>query len=69
MKLLRYWIVEGVSWAGKPVKRNGRRVTCGHKHLTADNARACLRDVRQDRPGNCQSYAVAEIVLRPEKRA
>jgi hypothetical protein len=59
----RYFQVTGCSWAGKTTRRDGKAVTCGHKHRSRKTAEPCERRMRETRPGNCQDYRAQEIVV------
>lgn len=56
-----FWIAQGVSWKGRMVKRDGKIVTCGHKHKTEKAAQVCVKAMRLEKPGKCQQYRTAEI--------
>jgi len=54
----------GCSWQGNLTKRDGKLVTCGHKHLSHETAKKCLRRMRRSRPGNCQNYITQKVIWR-----
>lgn len=62
VKVVRYLEVHGESRRGVTTKRNGKVVSCGHRHRTQAAAKKCEARMRLDRPGNCQTYRVASIV-------
>lgn len=55
---LDYWQVEGQSRMGKAMKRDGKRVVCGHKHRSKKACLSCLKRLRKERPGKCQMYNI-----------
>jgi hypothetical protein len=61
VKTIRYFVACGESWGGILTKRDGRTVTCGHRHRTEKTAERCAARMRKTRPGNCQTYRVSEI--------
>lgn len=63
IKPKHYWEVVGCSWAGRTTKREGKRITCGHKHKSYETAKPCVAKMRKARPGNCQTYQAIEIVF------
>jgi hypothetical protein len=56
-----YWAAVGCSWRGNRTKRDGKSVTCGHKHRSRTACEACLKLLRAERPGNCQDYRIENI--------
>lgn len=56
-----YWEVRGQSWAGRPTKRDGKRVNCGHKHKSEEACQKCLKRMKKEKPGNCQVYRVEHV--------
>jgi len=61
---MRYFLARGCSWAGNITRRDGKSVSCSHKHKTRAAASRCAKSMRLKRPGNCQDYRAFEIVLR-----
>ena len=60
-KKFDYWQVCGISWRGNYIKRDGKRVTCGHEHKTAEACEKCLKKMKAERPGKCPTYRVQHI--------
>ena len=59
------YIAMGCSWQGNLTRRDGKLVTCGHRHKTSANAERCHNRMRKEKPSKCQSYRVFKINLRP----
>jgi hypothetical protein len=64
-----FWEVVGCSWAGKTTKRNGKAVTCGHRHKTQSATKPCVAKMRKSKPGNCQDYRAVEVVYKKADRS
>jgi hypothetical protein len=60
-KSFDYWEVQGVSWWGNVTKRNGKRITCGHKHNSFENCAKCVKKMKAERPGKCQTYRATNV--------
>jgi hypothetical protein len=60
-KSLDYWEVQGMSWAGNPTKRDGKRINCGHKHESQKACAQCVINMRKERPGKCQVYRAVRV--------
>lgn len=60
-KSFSYWQVCGLSWKGNYIKRDGKRVTCGHEHKSAEACNKCLAKMKKEKPGNCPTYRVQHI--------
>lgn len=56
-----FWLAQGQSWKGNAVKRDGKRVECGHEHRTEMAAIKCAIKMWRHKPGNCQRYGVVQI--------
>jgi hypothetical protein len=56
-----YWQVEGQSWRGNPIKRDGKRVNCGHEHKSEEACNKCLRRMKKEKPGKCHQYTIRNI--------
>ena len=41
-KKFDYWQACGLSWKGNYIKRDGKRVTCGHQHKSKEACERCL---------------------------
>ena len=67
-KVVTFFVAMGKSWKGRTTKRDGKAVMCPHKHKTSAAAEMCARKMRQSRPGNCQTYRVAQIEMLCIKR-
>lgn len=63
MPCRRFYAVFGQSWKGRTTKRNGKTVECGHKHKRREAAEKCAKRMRLSRPGKCQDYQVASLVM------
>jgi hypothetical protein len=53
-----YWVVAGTSRWGRLIRRDGKFVSCGHKHRTKAAALRCLPKTTRLQPGNCARYEV-----------
>lgn len=62
-KVLTRFQVFGESRRGRMARREGKPVTCGHLHLTKDEAAPCLEELRKNRLGNCQRYSISQVKL------
>ena len=65
-----YWEAVGCSWRGNQTKRDGKRVSCGHKHRSEQAAEKCVQKMKKTRPGNCQTYRANHyyLVMRRKKK-
>ena len=56
----------GDFWQACGMSRDGKHITCGHKHRTeaaADKCDKCVFQMKKARPGNCQTYRAQHIYL------
>ena len=60
-KQFDYWEVQGMSWAGNPTKRDGKRIKCGHEHENQKECAQCVINMRKERPGKCQVYRAVRV--------
>jgi len=60
------YVVMGCSWQGNMTRRDGKLVTCGHQHETFLEAEPCRAKMRKEKPGRCQDYRIARIILREQ---
>lgn len=59
---MEWWEVQGCSWKGNIVKRDGKPVRCGHRHKTERDCEKCIKKMRAERPGHCQNYRSFHII-------
>jgi len=62
-----FWVAQGCSWKGRTTKRNGKTVSCGHKHRSREAALKCAKKMRKEKPGNCQDYRPQHIFMTATK--
>lgn len=60
-KSIDHWEVQGQSIWGKHMKRDGKFITCGHRHKSEKACEKCLKRLRKERPGKCQTYRIAHV--------
>lgn len=46
---------------GRPVKRNGKRITCGHKHRTRLAASRCVERMKRRKNILCRTVEVVTV--------
>lgn len=60
-KAIHYFRAFGCSRLGNPVKRDGERVSCGHRHKSRDAAQMCADQMQRAAYKKCRSYRVVEL--------
>lgn len=62
-KTRTYWQVMGCSRKQHNItRRNGKAVSCGHKHRHESACAPCLANMLRNRSGNCQYYRAVKLV-------
>lgn len=67
-RVLRFWLAAGCSHRGNLVKREGKVVTCGHRHKSEGAAGRCVRRMQRERPGGCQDCRAVELEIEIYKK-
>ena len=63
IRTINFWQAVGCSYKGNTCRREGKLVSCGHRHRTREVAERCATKMQQTRPGRCQTYRPIQLLI------